>query len=179
MHDGASCRSARRPSCSSSRAHTFVGYFIGSPGMNVLPAAGRADARRGSTATSSGCAAITARCRPARRSSSACGRNSSTSRAPAHGLLPATIERIDDLGRITLRRASASAMRKFAARVPTGHSRAGRRGRAGLRSGARARLRRQPAGRGGCLMDKTDQSEGLVPGPAGVPAGGVLARSCR
>ena len=33
----ASCRSARRPSCSSGRRHTFVGYFIGSPGMNVMP----------------------------------------------------------------------------------------------------------------------------------------------
>ena len=32
-----SSRSARRPSCSSGRSHTFVGYFIGSPGMNVLP----------------------------------------------------------------------------------------------------------------------------------------------
>ncbi len=33
----ACCRSARPPSCSSGRRHTFVGYFIGSPGMNVLP----------------------------------------------------------------------------------------------------------------------------------------------
>ena len=31
-----------RPTCSSVREHTFVGYFIGSPGMNFLPA--RSDA---------------------------------------------------------------------------------------------------------------------------------------
>ena len=32
-----SCRSARRWSCSKRPKHTFVGHFIGSPGMNILP----------------------------------------------------------------------------------------------------------------------------------------------
>jgi glycerol transport system ATP-binding protein len=30
------CRSERPKSCSTSPEHTFVGYFIGSPGMNLL-----------------------------------------------------------------------------------------------------------------------------------------------
>ena len=38
------CRSARRRICSSGRRTRFVGYFIGSPGMNFLPRDGR---RRG------------------------------------------------------------------------------------------------------------------------------------
>ena len=64
-------------------AHTFVGYFIGSPGMNMLPAE-----VRGREARIDGHAIrldrnYDAPAARARGSRSACARNSSTSRRPA------------------------------------------------------------------------------------------------
>jgi glycerol transport system ATP-binding protein len=72
------CRWARRSSCSSGRRHTFVGHFIGSPGMNVLPCASTADGSA-SCGLRSRRRAAADRGRRTASSSSACGRNSSSS----------------------------------------------------------------------------------------------------
>ena len=58
-------------------AHTFVGYFIGSPGMNVAPVEITRQPRRARRRRRSRWRAPMPICRPARRSSSASGRNSS------------------------------------------------------------------------------------------------------
>jgi glycerol transport system ATP-binding protein len=76
MHDGRVVQSGTPAELFDKPAHTFVGYFIGSPGMNILPAEVRA-ARLGSTVTSSRSTALTTICPPAPRSRSACARNSS------------------------------------------------------------------------------------------------------
>ena len=74
-------------------AHTFVGYFIGSPGMNVLPAE---IARRPRRAVAGG-HEVRSRRAPirdfprARGSSSASGRNSCTSTGNGAGL-PVTVQ---------------------------------------------------------------------------------------
>ena len=77
-------------------AHTFVGYFIGSPGMNVLPVAveGR---RRGSAASRSSCRRRACRGRRAARSSSASGRNSSSSARERHA--GRRSRKVEDIGR--------------------------------------------------------------------------------
>ena len=81
-------------------AHTFVGYFIGSPGMNVLPVDDRR--RTGAVlgdAGRSSCRAPIAICRRARRSSSASGRNSSAlgRERPRHA--GDASPQVDDVGR--------------------------------------------------------------------------------
>jgi glycerol transport system ATP-binding protein len=101
-------------------AHTFVGYFIGSPGMNIVPAevSGR-EARinghvitleRGYDALPAG-AKIEIGVRP----------EFVDVAAPAAGLLSANVERIDDLGRVRFARVRIGDL-KFAARVPPGFS---------------------------------------------------------
>ncbi len=79
--------------------HTFVGHFIGSPGMNVLPceidAAGVA--RIGGDAVPT--ATLDSLPHVARRPKSACGRSSSVSLAKG---LPVRIERIADVGRFRI-----------------------------------------------------------------------------
>jgi glycerol transport system ATP-binding protein len=101
-------------------AHTFVGYFIGSPGMNVVPAQVRG--------------------REAAIDGHAIALNRSYDRLPlgakieigvrpefvhvappAAGLVSAQIERIDDLGRVRFARMRIGDV-KFAARVPNGFS---------------------------------------------------------
>ena len=52
-----SSRSARRAELFERPSHTFVGYFIGSPGMNVLPVDARRRAPRGSGRQASRCLA--------------------------------------------------------------------------------------------------------------------------
>ena len=168
MHDGAVVQIGTPEELFERPAHTFVGYFIGSPGMNV--AAGRRST--GATARIDG-HAIALRSQLRR----AAVRRQDRARHPARirrrraagaGLLPATIERIDDLGRIRFARV---ARRRCQVR---GKRAAGIRRSPATRPGsvfdpahvhvyADGRLRR-----GGCLMDKTDQPEGLVPGAAGV-----------
>jgi len=77
MHDGRVVQSGTPAELFDKPAHTFVGYFIGSPGMNIVPAkvSGR---EAGSTVTSSRSTAAMTACRTAPRSSSACVPNSST-----------------------------------------------------------------------------------------------------
>ena len=99
-------------------AHTFVGYFIGSPGMNVLPAevqgrqarvAGHTLALARSYGELPAGARIELGIRPEFVSIA----------APAPGLLSARLERIDDLGRVRFARVRVGDL-KMAATVPKG-----------------------------------------------------------
>jgi glycerol transport system ATP-binding protein len=118
MHDGRVVQSGSPAELFDKPAHTFVGYFIGSPGMNILPAvvSGRKawieshvielnrayDNLPGDTRIEVGV-------RP----------EFVDVVAPAPGLLAARIERIDDLGRIRFARVRVGDV-KLAARVPPG-----------------------------------------------------------
>ena len=104
-------------------AHTFVGYFIGSPGMNVLPAevegrqariAGHALGLDKSYGALPAGARIEIGIRP----------EFVAVAAPAPGLLAAEVERIDDLGRSRIARLRVGNL-KLAARMPKGLSIAG------------------------------------------------------
>ena len=53
MHDGRVVQSGTPAELFDKPAHTFVGYFIGSPGMNIVPAQVEWPRRRASTATPS------------------------------------------------------------------------------------------------------------------------------
>jgi glycerol transport system ATP-binding protein len=110
-------------------AHTFVGYFIGSPGMNIVPAE-----VRGREARIDG---HTIRLDhnydglpPGARIEIGVRPEFVDIAEPASGLLSANIERIDDLGRVRFARVRVGDA-KFAARVPPGFSVSGN--EAGLR----------------------------------------------
>src|SRR3984957_19741919 len=116
MHDGRVVQSGTPAELFDKPAHTFVGYFIGSPGMNIVPAEVRGrEARidghtialkRSYDSLPSG-AKIEIGVRP-----------EFVDVAPtAPGLLSADIERIDDLGRVRFARVRIGDA-KFAARVP-------------------------------------------------------------
>jgi glycerol transport system ATP-binding protein len=120
MHDGRVVQSGTPAELFDKPAHTFVGYFIGSPGMNIVPAEVRGrEARIGghvidlqrSYGELPSSAKIEVGVRP----------EFVDVAAPASGLLSATIERIDDLGRIRFARVRVGDA-KFAARVPPGFS---------------------------------------------------------
>lgn len=129
MHDGRVVQSGTPAELFDKPAHTFVGYFIGSPGMNILPAEVRGrEARIGGHVIAldrsydnlpSG-AKIEIGVRP----------EFVEVVAPAPGLLNARIERIDDLGRIRFARVRVGAA-KLAARAPAGFTSAD--GTAGLK----------------------------------------------
>jgi len=120
MHDGRVVQSGTPAELFDKPAHTFVGYFIGSPGMNILPAEVRGrQARIGGLPISlnrsydslpSG-ARIEIGVRP----------EFVDVAAPAPNLISANIERIDDLGRVRFARLRVGDA-KFAARVPPGFS---------------------------------------------------------
>jgi glycerol transport system ATP-binding protein len=120
MHDGRVVQSGTPAELFDRPAHTFVGYFIGSPGMNIVPAdvkghEARIDGhviglRRNYGALPAG-AKIEIGVRP----------EFVNVAAPASGLLSATIDRIDDLGRVRFARVRVGDV-KFAARVPPGFS---------------------------------------------------------
>ena len=112
MHDGEVVQIGTPDELFERPAHTFVGYFIGSPGMNVLPAEVRGRpgaARRPRRSRSRG---PTARCRPARASRSASGRSSSRSRAgaglPVDASSASTTSAATASSRVARRRASRS-----------------------------------------------------------------------
>ncbi|GLR97263.1 MULTISPECIES: ABC transporter ATP-binding protein [Bradyrhizobium] len=129
MHDGRVVQSGTPAELFDKPAHTFVGYFIGSPGMNILPAEVRGrEARIGGHVIAldrsydslpSG-AKIEIGVRP----------EFVEVVAPAPGLLVARIERIDDLGRIRFARVRVGDA-KLAARAPAGFTSAD--GSAGLK----------------------------------------------
>ncbi|QQO20402.1 ABC transporter ATP-binding protein [Bradyrhizobium diazoefficiens] len=118
MHDGRVVQSGTPAELFDKPAHTFVGYFIGSPGMNILPAEVRGrEARLGGHVI------------PLNRSYDNLRSGAKIEIgvrpefvevvAPAPGLLTAKIERIDDLGRIRFARARLGDT-KLAARAPGG-----------------------------------------------------------
>jgi glycerol transport system ATP-binding protein len=120
MHDGRVVQSGTPAELFEKPAHTFVGYFIGSPGMNIVPAEVRGrEARidghtialtRSYDALPSG-ARIEVGVRP----------EFVDIEQPSPGLLTASIERIDDLGRIRFAHVRVGDA-KLAARVPPGFS---------------------------------------------------------
>ena len=120
MHDGRVVQSGTPAELFDRPEHTFVGYFIGSPGMNIVPAQvnGR-EARIGgypialnrSYGELPPHANIEIGVRP----------EFVEVAQPAPDLLSAHIERIDDLGRVRFARVRIGEV-KFAARVPPGFS---------------------------------------------------------
>jgi len=123
MHDGRVVQSGTPAELFDKPAHTFVGYFIGSPGMNIVPAqvAGREARIDGHTIALkrsynglSKAAKIEIGVRP----------EFVDIATPAPGLLSANIERIDDLGRVRFARVRVGDA-KLAARVPPAFSPSG------------------------------------------------------
>ena len=116
MHDGRVVQSGTPAELFDKPAHTFVGYFIGSPGMNIISAdvKGREARIDGHTIALNrsydvlpSSAKIEVGVRP----------EFVELAPPAPNLLSAKIERIDDLGRIRFARVRVGDV-KFAARVP-------------------------------------------------------------
>jgi len=124
--------------------------FIGSPGMNIVPAEAGREARIGGTRSRSNRGYD--HLRQARTSRSACARNSDRA-PPAPDLLTANIERMITSPRPL--RAGANRRRQICRRVPPGFSIPDAQAGLKFRSVAASRLCRQPSRRGGCLMDKT------------------------
>jgi glycerol transport system ATP-binding protein len=123
MHDGRVVQSGTPAELFDKPAHTFVGYFIGSPGMNIIPAQVGGNTARidGHTIALShrynhlpSGAKIEIGVRP----------EFVDVATPAPGLLSANIERIDDLGRVRFARVRVGDA-KLAARVPPGFSPSG------------------------------------------------------
>jgi glycerol transport system ATP-binding protein len=120
MHDGRGVQSWTPTDLFDRPAHTFVGYFIGSPGMNIVPAEvkGRQAKIDGYTIALDRSydrlpagAKIEVGVRP----------EFVQVAAPAPDLLTANIERIDDLGRVRFAHVRVGDTR-FSAKVPQGFS---------------------------------------------------------
>jgi glycerol transport system ATP-binding protein len=120
MHDGRVVQSGTPEELFDKPAHTFVGYFIGSPGMNILPAK-----VSGREANLDGHIIALDRSYPAlpsgRRIEIGVRPEFINVAQPASDLLSAQLERIDDLGRVRFARVRVGAL-KLAARVPNGFS---------------------------------------------------------
>jgi glycerol transport system ATP-binding protein len=123
MHDGRVVQSGTPAELFDKPAHTFVGYFIGSPGMNIIAAevsgrqaliGGRSIALTRAYAALPSNAKVEIGVRP----------EFVDIAEPAPDLLSANIERIDDLGRIRFARVKVGDV-KFAARVPAGFAPSG------------------------------------------------------
>ena len=118
MHEGAVVQTGTPQELFARPDHTFVGYFIGSPGMNVLPAdvhgsEARIAGHRLSLGRSYGNLPPGARIEVGIRPEFV------HVAAPRPDLLSAAVERIDDLGRSRFARLRVGDLR-MAARVPTG-----------------------------------------------------------
>jgi glycerol transport system ATP-binding protein len=115
MHEGAIVQSGRPDQLFERPEHTFVGHFIGSPGMNILPA--RVEGRRAEVAGATldlqrayvmpGGARVEIGFRP------------EYARLTSGEGLPVKVERIDDLGRIRFARVRLGGMR-LAVTAPPG-----------------------------------------------------------
>jgi glycerol transport system ATP-binding protein len=120
MHDGRVVQSGTPAELFDKPAHTFVGYFIGSPGMNIAPAE-----VRGREARIDGHVIALTRgyggFPPGIKIEIGVRPEFVEVAPPAPNLLKADIERIDDLGRIRFARVRVGNA-KFAARVPPGFS---------------------------------------------------------
>ena len=115
MHDGAVVQTGTPEELFARPAHTFVGHFIGSPGMNVLPA--RVEGR---TAFVEGQAIALASAYPAlpqgRRIELGI-RPEFARLAPGGAGLPVRVRRVDDIGRARIARVEMAG-RPLAASVP-------------------------------------------------------------
>jgi glycerol transport system ATP-binding protein len=120
MHDGRVVQSGTPAELFDRPAHTFVGYFIGSPGMNIMPAEvnGRQARISGHTIALNrnyehlpASAKIEVGVRP----------EFVEIASPAPDRLSASIERIDDLGRVRFAHVRVGDIR-FSAKVPPGFS---------------------------------------------------------
>jgi glycerol transport system ATP-binding protein len=120
MHDGRVVQSGTPAELFDKPEHTFVGYFIGSPGMNIVPAE-----VKGRQAWISGHPVALNRAYdhlPARANIEVGVRPEFvTVASPTPDLLSANIERIDDLGRVRFAQVRIGDV-KFNARVPRGFS---------------------------------------------------------
>ena len=124
MHDGRVVQSGTPAELFDKPAHTFVGYFIGSPGMNIVPA--EVSGPRGADRRPRHRAEPQLRRLPAGAKIEIGVRPEFVDVAPpAPGLLSAKIERIDDLGRVRF------------ARVRVGDAKIRRAGAAGIFSSRR------------------------------------------
>jgi glycerol transport system ATP-binding protein len=122
MHDGAVVQTGRPDELFDRPEHTFVGHFIGSPGMNVLPAeVAGAQARVGGSTVALGHSYPNL---PAGARIELGIRPEYATLAPRGTGLPVRIERIDDLGRIRFARLRLGALR-IDAIAPTGQAVAG------------------------------------------------------
>ncbi len=155
-------------------AHTFVGYFIGSPGMNIVPAQ-----VRGREAIVGGHAIRLNQTYdslpPGAKIEVGVRPEFVHVAPPAPGLLSAKIERIDDLGRVRFARVRIGDV-KFAATVPNGFSMPDN--TAGLVfDPAHVHVYADSLLAEGCaLMDKTINNKAWFAGPAGLFDRGVLSR---
>src|SRR3982074_1296188 len=118
MHDGRVVQTGTPEELFVKPAHTFVGYFIGSPGMNIVPAQ-----VKGREARIDGHVIALNRAYdnlPPDANIEVGVRPEFVNVAqPAPGLLSANIERIDDLGRVRFARVRIGEA-KFAPRAPSG-----------------------------------------------------------
>ena len=115
MHDGAVVQIGRPQELFERPEHVFVGHFIGSPGMNVLPAA-----VRGRSASVGGHEILLARGYPrlnGRERIEIGVRPEFATLAPAGVGVPVRVRRIDDLGRMRLAKVELAGM-PMAATVP-------------------------------------------------------------
>ncbi|PZA09462.1 ABC transporter ATP-binding protein [Rhodopseudomonas palustris] len=122
MHDGRVVQSGTPEELFERPAHTFVGYFIGSPGMNIVPAE-----VKGREALVAGHRVPLARSYdklPPGKIEIGVRPEFVHLTASAPGLMTGRIERIDDLGRIRFASVRVGDVR-FAARVPDGFSPSG------------------------------------------------------
>lgn len=122
MHDGRVVQSGTPEELFARPAHTFVGYFIGSPGMNIVPAE-----VKGREALVAGHRVPLARSYdklPPGKIEIGVRPEFVHVAASAPGLVTGRIERIDDLGRIRFASVRVGDV-KFAARVPDGFSPSG------------------------------------------------------
>jgi glycerol transport system ATP-binding protein len=120
MHDGRVVQSGTPAELFDRPAHTFVGYFIGSPGMNIVPA--KVKGRRAQIDGHTIALDRSYDRLPAGAKIEVGVRPEFVEIAPpAPNLLAANIERIDDLGRVRFARVRVGDTR-FSAKVPPGFS---------------------------------------------------------
>ena len=118
MHDGAVVQSGTPEDLFARPAHTFVGYFIGSPGMNIVPA-GVKDREAVISGHVIGLNRSYDTLPPGGKIEIGVRPEFVHVADPAPGLLSAQIERVDDLGRVRFARVRIGDV-KFAATVPSG-----------------------------------------------------------
>ena len=161
-------------------AHTFVGYFIGSPGMNVLPLHGRGRPRP-PAAQAIDRTARASLCRSWRRRSSSASGPEFVRHRRAGGIGLAIRAAVDDIGRSKIVRV------ELGGHTAQRHRRRGR-ARSPASAHASASIRRTSTStptavsveaEAGLSHGQDLEQQGLVLGPAGAGPGRVLGASSR